>query len=69
MRPGNLAELEVFKRVGVFAQTSRHYGVAYFHPNRVYYFAEMVMEYVADGSGTRDIIDTAVTQLIEAINK
>lgn len=67
MRPGNLPEMEdlrplsaLLRRAGVVNDTTSpalKEAVA---------FAEMVMKYVSDGSGTRDMIDTAVARLKQA---
>lgn len=67
MRPGNLPEMEdlrqlsgLLRRVGTVNDTM--------NPalKEAIEYAEMVMKYVADGSGTHDMIETAVTRLKSA---
>lgn len=67
MRPGNLPEIEdlrplsaLLRRAGIMTESTSpalKEAVAY---------AEMVMKYVADGSGTRDMIETAIARLKKA---
>ena len=67
MRPGNLPEMEdlrplsaLLRRAGIVNESTGpelKEAVAY---------AEMVMKYVADGSGTQDMIETAIARLKKA---
>ena len=70
MRPGNLPELEDLdellplltkaKEKGADGKTIDH------QTQEAIEYAEMVVKYVSDGSGTQDMIDRAVRQLKEA---
>lgn len=64
IRPGNLPEMEdlrplsaLLRRAGTVNTSS---SSAF---NEAVAFAQMVMKYVADGSGTHDMIETAITRL------
>ena len=67
MRPGNLPEMEdlrplsaLLRRAGAVDESTEP------ALKEAVEYAEMVMKYVADGSGTRDMIDTAVNRLKKA---
>lgn len=67
MRPGNLPEMEdlrplsaLLRRAGIVNEST---GTAL---KEAVAFAQMVMKYVADGSGTHDMIETAIARLKSA---
>ena len=70
MRPGNLAEMEdlrpltgLMRRAGTIDEKSPS------ELREAVEYAEMVKKYVTDGSGTHDMINTAVDKLRKAINQ
>ena len=70
MRPGNLAEMEdlrpltgLLRRAGTIDEKSPS------ELREAVEYAEMVKKYVTDGSGTHDMINTAVDKLRKAINQ
>ena len=78
MRPGNLPEMEDLTALSALLRNARAIDTSNFtQENRTALkeaieYAVMVTEYVEDGSGTRDMIDNAVTRLrtiIETSNK
>jgi hypothetical protein len=70
MRPGNLAELEDLNQLLPLITRAK-----YRHPSRssdlqkAIDYADMVVSYVGDGSGTHDMIQKAYTQLQEKLNE
>jgi len=75
MRPGNLPEIEDLTQLRTLLRTaSRTDMTQYSEANRkvleeAVEHARMVVEYVTDGSGTRDMIDDAVEKLSNALSK
>jgi DUF1680 family protein len=69
MRPGNLPELEdldkllVALREAKAADRSQYTPSAYTALTEAIEYAEMVVEYVGDGSGTHDMIENAIERL------
>ncbi len=69
MRPGNLPELEDLNTLQpLLRQVRRSDAAATDAGKQAIAYAEMVISYVSDGSGTADMIDNAVKQL-EALAK
>jgi len=73
MRPGNLPELEdldkllVVLRQAKTVDRSQYTQADYAVLLEAIEYAEMVVEYVGDGSGTRDMIDHAIARLTAAL--
>ena len=64
MRPGNLPELEDLEELNAMLVRARNARDASSAARQeAIDYAEMVVSYVSDGSGTRDMIDRAVKQL------
>ena len=64
MRPGNLPELEDLEELNALLVRARNARDASSAARQdAIDYAEMVVSYVSDGSGTRDMIDRAVKQL------
>ncbi|MGL4854836.1 MAG: beta-L-arabinofuranosidase domain-containing protein, partial [Lentisphaeria bacterium] len=70
MRPGNLAEMEdlrplsaLLRRAGTLNESTS------IELKEAVAFAQMVMKYVGDGSGTHDMIATAVERMKKATGK
>ena len=68
MRPGNLAELEDLEPLLETLKKARNM------PNsatltEVIEYADMVVKYVSDGSGTKDMIQNAKERLEKAMNQ
>lgn len=70
MRPGNLAEMEDLRPLNALL---RRAGQPDADANRLLAeavdYGQMVVRYVADGSGTQDMIDAAVARLSEALGQ
>ena len=62
MRPGNLPELEDLNALIPLLEAAKQAPKTTQLTEAIDY-AEMVVEYVSDGSGTKDMIDKAVKQL------
>ena len=69
MRPGNLPELEDLDVLLALLGESRKIASSTSAVKDSIAFAEMVIEYVGDGSGTHDMIETAVARLKVAVGK
>ena len=65
MRPGNLPELEDLDELLPLLTTAREQSNPSAKLREAIEYAEMVVKYVSDGSGTQDMIDRAVRQLKE----
>ena len=65
MRPGNLPELEDLDELLPLLNKAREAAVPSAKLKEAIKYAEMVVKYVSDGSGTQDMIDRAVRQLKE----
>ena len=69
MRPGNLAEPEDLEDLQSLLEQARQLPEDDGKANRAISYAAMVICYVSDGSGTMDMIERAVKQLKEVLNK
>ena len=69
MRPGNLAEPEDLEDLQSLLEQARQLPEDDGKANRAISYASMVIRYVSDGSGTMDMIERAVKQLKEVLNK
>ena len=69
MRPGNLAEPEDLEDLQSLLEQARQLPENDEKANRTINYAAMVIRYVSDGSGTMDMIERAVKQLKELLNK
>ena len=69
MRPGNLPELEDLDELQQLLEHAKLLPVDDEKANRAKSYAGMVIRYVSDGSGTRDMIERAATQLKEVLKK
>ena len=69
MRPGNLAEPEDLEDLQSLLEQARQLPEDDGKANRAISYASMVIRYVSDGSGTMDMIERAVKQLKELLNK
>lgn len=65
MRPGNLPELEDLQPLVALLEKSKHQKNTATKRQEAIAYAEMVVKYVSDGSGTRDMIQKAVRLLQE----
>jgi hypothetical protein len=65
MRPGNLPELEDLDELLPLLTKARENANPSAKLKEAIEYAEMVVKYVSDGSGTQDMIDRAVRQLKE----
>jgi hypothetical protein len=65
MRPGNLPELEDLDELQQLLEQAKALPEDDEKANRVRAYAGMVIRYVSDGSGTKDMIERAVKQLKE----
>ncbi len=63
MRPGNLPELEDLDELQLLLGQARQMPEDDEQANRTISYANMVIRYVSDGSGTKDMIERAVRQL------
>ena len=68
MRPGNLPELEDLAELQQLLEKGRQLPDSNEKANRAISYANMVIRYVSDGSGTMDMIERATKQLKEVIN-
>ena len=68
MRPGNLPELEDLAELQQLLEKARQLPDTNEKANRAISYANMVIRYVSDGSGTMDMIERATKQLKEVIN-
>ena len=69
MRPGHLPELEDLDELNTLLVKVRNSrGAMSTDKEKAIEYAEMVVRYVSDGSGTRDMIERAVKQLNELGN-
>ena len=68
MRPGNLPELEDLDELQQLLLKARQLPEDNEKANRAISYANMVIRYVSDGSGTMDMIERATKQLKEIIN-
>ena len=67
MRPGNLPELEDLDELNTLLVKVRNSrGAMTTDRQKAIEYAEMVVRYVSDGSGTRDMIERAIRQLNES---
>ena len=69
MRPGNLPELEDLTELQQLLEKARQLPEDDEKANRSISYANMVIRYVSDGSGTMDMIERATKQLKEVINE
>ena len=67
MRPGNLPELEDMDELQQLLEKARLLPEDDEKANRAIGYANMVIRYVSDGSGTMDMIERAVRQLKEVL--
>jgi hypothetical protein len=67
MRPGNLPELEDMDELQQLLEQAKQLPEDNESANRAIGYAGMVIRYVSDGSGTKDMIDRAVKQLKEVL--
>ena len=65
MRPGNLPELEDLGELQLLLGQARQMPEDDDQASRAISYANMVIRYVSDGSGTKDMIERAVRQLKE----
>ncbi len=65
MRPGNLPELEDLDELQLLLEQAKQMPEGDEKANRAISYANMVIRYVSDGSGTKDMIERAVRQLKE----
>ena len=65
MRPGNLPELEDLDELQLLLELAKQMPEGDEKANRAISYANMVIRYVSDGSGTKDMIERAVRQLKE----
>ncbi len=63
MRPGNLPELEDLDELQLLLEQAKQMPEDNDQANRAISYADMVIRYVSDGSGTKDMIERAVRQL------
>jgi hypothetical protein len=63
MRPGNLPELEDLEELLPLLNKAKEVSQPSAKLKEAIEYAEMVVKYVSDGSGTQDMIDRAVQQL------
>lgn len=63
MRPGNLAELEDLSELLALINQSKQQAAPNKTLQEAIKYAEMVVSYVSDGSGTHDMIQRALTRL------
>ena len=69
MRPGNLPELEDMDELQQLLEKAKLLPDDDEKVNRAIAYAGMVIRYVSDGSGTKDMIERAVRQLKEVLRK
>ncbi len=71
MRPGNLPELEDLSELLALLEDSQsvNRSLRTEHFMSAVAYAEMVVQYVGDGSGTHDMIENAINRLSESLNK
>ena len=69
MRPGNLPELEDLDELQQLLEKAKKLPDDDEKANRSISYANMVIRYVSDGSGTMDMIERAVRQLKELLEK
>ena len=67
MRPGNLPELEDMSELMTLLEKARKMPEGDHKLDRAIGYANMVVKYVSDGSGTMDMIERATNQLKEAV--
>ena len=67
MRPGNLPELEDLDELQQLLEKARQLPDDDEKANRAISYAGMVIRYVSDGSGTKDMIERATNQLKEVL--
>ena len=67
MRPGNLPELEDMSELMTLLEKARKMPEGDRKLDRAIGYANMVVKYVSDGSGTMDMIERATNQLKEAV--
>ena len=69
MRPGNLPELEDLDELQQLLLKARQLPEDNEKANRAISYANMVIRYVSDGSGTRDMIERATRQVKEVVDE
>ena len=69
MRPGNLPELEDMDELMQLLEKAKELPSDNAKANRAIGYAAMVVRYVSDGSGTKDMIERATRQLKEVITE
>ena len=69
MRPGNLPELEDLDELQQLLEQAKSLPADDEKANRAKSYAGMVIRYVSDGSGTRDMIERATNQLKDVLKK
>ena len=69
MRPGNLAEPEDLSELLLLLTDSKHIANKTTELREAISYADMVVQYVNDGSGTKDLIEKATAQLKASIVK
>ena len=62
MRPGNLAEPEDLEELQILLAKAKQQASPNAKLRQAIEYAEMVVKYVSDGSGTQDMIDRAARQ-------
>jgi hypothetical protein len=67
MRPGNLPELEDLDELQLLLEKAKQLPDDDKKANRAISYAGMVIRYVSDGSGTKDMIMRATNQLKEVL--
>ena len=68
MRPGNLPEIEDLDHLQQLLDKAKQLPADDERANRAKSYAGMVIRYVSDGSGTRDMIERATNQLKEVLS-
>ena len=68
MRPGNLAEPEDLGELLQMLTKAKNNPDITTDLREAINYADMVVQYVNDGSGTRDLIDKALKRLVETMN-
>ena len=69
MRPGNLPELEDLGELQQLLEQAKQLPANHEKVSSAITYANMVIRYVSDGSGTMDMIQRAVNQLNNVLDK
>ena len=67
MRPGNLAEVEDLEELKTLLEKAKNLSTFNSQLSTYIDYAKMVIRYVTDGSGTKDMIERAIKQLKESL--